>query len=116
MKNPLDSSNKSLIKIYADSGANIKFLKNFYSYCVFITFPYDSAHRRKVFPKPVIAAPSALQWRDFHLSWNEAKFPSCECNRSEIYDSLEKFIGKSNRRDILHLDSAYKEKVGHFSD
>ena len=114
MKNSFDTSKKRIIKIYIDSGANIKFLKNYYEHCEFVTFPYDSNHRRKASPKPLIATPSAAQWRDCHISWSEANFPWSEFSGSSIYNELEQIIGKSNRQDILHLDSAHKDGVDVF--
>lgn len=114
MIDALDLSENRFIIIYIDTGANIKFLKIYYDFCKFIAFPYDSNHRRKVSPRPLVATPSAAPWQDCHISWPEAKFPWSEFKGSKIYNELEQIVGKSNRQDILHLDSANKEQADIF--
>lgn len=98
------------IKVYCDSGAmNKKVLRRIYSKCVFYHYPYDSADRPKDF-NIILATPSETQWRDAHNSWGEDNFTWADHSASEIFSEIISIIGRdNNRRDALHLDSAYKE-------
>lgn len=100
---------KVKVKIYTDTGADISYLKDFFRNCDFCTFPYDSSHRRKKAPKPILARPSKAQWRDLNASWKELKFPWSDFSPSPIFYRIKEIVGSGNRRDILHLDSAHKE-------
>ena len=105
------------IKIYCDSGADINCLKNFYSECEFYQFPYDSPDRNKKLIKRGIiklAVPSEVQWQDCNQTWEESNF-SCNESGSPLFARLADLIeqdskksAKELRRDVLHLDSAYK--------
>ncbi len=95
------------IKIYCDTGADIDFLKYSSEKIEFIQFPYDSSHRSKKVKMPV-ANPSASNWYQVNITWQEAIAPWTDYTESTIYSELEKIIGKQNKEDILHLDSAYK--------
>ena len=98
------------IKVYVDSGANIKYLKKYSDNCVFFQFPYDSPDRPKK-NRPEIAMASQLQWRDFNTTWEETDFSWESMHRSSVFPQILNILGKSNRRDALHLDSAYKHGV-----
>jgi hypothetical protein len=97
----------STIKIYWDTGANIKFLKEHYGCCDFLQYPYDSSDRPKN-KKMSLARPSNLPWKYAHSTWEESTFTWDECVGSELYSQITNVVGKSNERDILHIDSAYK--------
>jgi hypothetical protein len=95
-----------MVKIYCDSGADISSLKEF-SHCEFYQFPYGSEHRPK--KKFKLAKPSKTQWRDMHIPWNELNNVTWnDFSESDIFLQIMNIIGKSNRRDVLHIDSAYK--------
>lgn len=96
------------IKIYCDSGANIKFLKTYFSCIEFYQYPYDSQDRPRKH-RPKVAKASNLCWKNANATWEEMQTPWKDCCGSEVYESLIKIVGKSNHEDILHLDSAYKE-------
>ena len=95
------------IKIYCDSGADITFLKEFFSVCEFIQFPYDSVHRPKN-KKMDLTDPSDLAWQNAHLSWGESKFTWEDFSESDIFGKILAIVGANNRLDASHLDSAYK--------
>lgn len=98
------------IKIYLDSGADITGIKSLHGQCIFFNAPYDSPDRRKniTCSLPPI---SQAQWRDANWSWAEWNTPWDENIGSVYFTAIQKIIGKENRRDLLHLDSAYKEGV-----
>jgi hypothetical protein len=103
------------IRIYADSGANIKCLDKYYSYIEFYQFPYDSAHRpKKAIENGIIklALSSDAQWQDSNQAWEESNFLWEELP-TKYFQPLEHFMknklsGQDIRRDVLHLDSAIK--------
>ena len=95
------------IRIYRDSGADISILKSIASQCDFYQFPYDSPDRPK--KKLLLAIPSECPWQDWHVPWEESSGTSWEgMIGSTLYSEIEAIIGASNRRDVLHFDSAYK--------
>jgi hypothetical protein len=75
-----------------------------------VHFPYDPNSRSgSIAPA---AASSAVQWRDLNLSWQELK------DRGDTWNDFEgsrhlpeilSILGASNRRDALHVDSAFKD-------
>lgn len=105
-------------RLYIDTGANINSLKEVYPYVEFYQFPYDSSNRNKRLIQNgtiKLATPSLLQWRDANVRWNESLFQFQECTPSERYADFKKILEQNSkkpieslRRDILHLDSAYK--------
>jgi hypothetical protein len=105
------------IKVYCDSGADINCLESFYLECEFYQFPYDSPDRNKKLIKQGIiklAVPSEAQWRDSHQTWEESNFSWNESS-SHLFTHLAALIKQDSkksaaelRRDVLHLDSAYK--------
>lgn len=96
----------TILKVYCDSGADISGLKDLTEHLDHYQFPYDSGHRPKKRPK--LAVPSAAQWQDCHITWGEAEFAPEEAAKSDVYSEIAQIIGPSNRRDILHIDSACK--------
>lgn len=54
------------------------------------------------------AVPSAVCWDDIGLSWDECSFTWDEATGSEKYEAIREIVGPQNRRDALHVDSAFK--------
>lgn len=114
MKNNKDNFMNEKIKIYCDNGADINVLKKKYpNNIIYFQYPYDSNSRPKKLKKD-LAIPSALTWATANTTWEESTFTWDDCQGSEIYTCIEKLVGKSNFKDILHLDSAYKTKCDIF--
>ncbi len=62
-----------------------------------------------------LALPSAAQWRDCNTTWEESDFTWQEHSESDLFLSLKEIVEYDSkkspealRRDVLHLDSAYK--------
>jgi len=96
-----------MVKIYCDSGADITFLKKYYNKCDFVQYPYDSSYRPKK-KNMALATPSALTWSQANTTWGESTFTWGECCGSKQFNKIMEIIGKQNKADILHIDSAYK--------
>ena len=96
------------IKIYFDSGANIKFLKK-NPECVFFQYPYDSPDRPKKM-KMQLAIPSAMRFKNANVTWSEMDYHTWEeMDKSPIFEEIAAIIGIANHyEDILHIDSTYK--------
>ncbi|MBU4269598.1 hypothetical protein L6269_03845 [Candidatus Dependentiae bacterium] len=102
------------IKVYLDSGAtDKKFIKKYCYICDFYQYPCDSAHRTKS-SSINLAYPSEVQWRDANISWAEDSYTWGDCKGSILLSEIKNIIGKNNRRDALHLDSAYKTNCSIF--
>lgn len=99
------------VKIYCEHGALTPELKALQrkGRVELVYFPYDEhAATKKISPT---AAPSDAQWDDLNVegwsglghvaSWDDFK-------GSEHLSGIRKIVGPSNRRDCLHVDSAYK--------
>lgn len=102
------------VKIYVDTGADISFLKSYYDVILFLTFPYDSEHRRQKPPKLNLAVPSAARLNDCHVPWDDCHHTWDDFEGSPIHPCITEIIGATNRRDVLHVDSAHKEGVDIF--
>lgn len=98
------------MKVYCENGAISPGLKALQRSGVItlINFPHDpNSWSRAISPT---AKPSALQYRDIVLP---TKVPfNCTYDElgvgSELYPRILAIVGGSNRRDALHVDSAYK--------
>ena len=99
------------IKIYLDSGADITGIKKLYKQCLFVNAPYDDSSNRRKNTECALPPISQAQWRDANWTWEECNTPWEENTGSKHFTAIQKIIGKGNRRDALHLDSAYKEGV-----
>jgi hypothetical protein len=76
-----------------------------------VHFPYDSdSHTRKA----GIAAPSEAQIRDLNLPIASLPGTISDYSGSEHLSEIVSTIGKSNRRDALHVDSAVKSGCSAF--
>lgn len=104
------------IKIYVDNGANIKSIKH-HPLCHFINVPYDKSGRRTQ-----LAKISDASWGQLDLRWeelpdedapNSQDFTFEALEGSKIFDAIIEIVGKEDdkRIDVLHLDSAFKEKA-----
>jgi len=98
------------MKVYCENGALTPGLKALQKSGAIelINFPHDpNSWARAVSPT---AKPSALQYRDMVLP---LKVPiNCTYDElgvgSEMYPRILAIVGSDNRRDALHVDSAYK--------
>ena len=97
------------MKIYCEPGALTSELKALQRRGIIelIHFPYDPDLRTKhISPSGI---PSEAQWRDMNLSWDELGDVTWNGARgSVVHPEIQRIVGSANRRDILHLDSAYK--------
>jgi hypothetical protein len=72
-----------------------------------IHFPYDRNSRNKHL-KPT-AEPSLAQWRDMNISWDELhNLRFDDFVGSKHLPKIMFILGAGNRRDALHVDSAFK--------
>jgi hypothetical protein len=72
-----------------------------------VHFPYDRHSRTKQIAPA--ALPSAAQWRDANLTWIEAAgLRWSDFVGTPKLPEIASIVGKSNRRDCLHLDSAFR--------
>ncbi len=71
-----------------------------------VHFPYDrdssSRHLK------TLAVPSAALWTDLNLTWAEDKYAWSDHSGSRHLREIREVLGPLNRRDALHIDSAYK--------
>lgn len=99
-----------MIKVYCDTGAFRKELKSIQQVEV-IVFPYENRNRKT----KSTGIPSAAQFTDLgNFTWGTLPGTFGEYKGSDKYDAIEKIIGIQNRRDVLHLDSAYKSECDCF--
>ena len=72
-----------------------------------VHFPYDPESRaRAVAPS---ATPSDAQWRDLNTgSWDALTGSWADFEGSPHLPEIRRIIGAANRRDALHVDSAFK--------
>jgi hypothetical protein len=96
--------------IYLDGSVNVTGFKELHQYCKFLLSPYDSDTQRRRDVKWELAIPSQVQWRDCHMPWKDIHFSWETHNASEKLTEIYSIIGNDpqERRDGLHLDSAFK--------
>jgi hypothetical protein len=71
-----------------------------------VHFPYDpQPHTRKI---TSTAVPSGAQVRDLNLKISELPGQLSEYSGSAHFDEILSIIGRTHRRDALHIDSAFK--------
>lgn len=75
-------------------------------------FPYDPSSRSRAIRE--LASPSKAQIRDLNLPIGKMSFPIGEMVESEKHAEIERIVGRGNRRDVLHIDSAYKRRCACF--
>ena len=96
------------MKVYCEHGALSRKLRALKSRGIvqLVHFPYDSDSRSRHLA--ATAAPSEAQWRDMNVTWGEATFAWDECGGSQHFAAIRQIIGPEHRRDVLHVDSAFK--------
>lgn len=71
-----------------------------------VHFPYDPGSRtRHIAPS---ATASDAQWRDLNTTWDELAGTWDDFAGSAHLPEIIRIIGPTDRRDALHIDSAYK--------
>ena len=97
-----------MIKIYCDSGGFRKELKELEKQgkIQLIMFPYENKNK-KILSKGV---PSEMRWNDTRiLTWGDMTgYAWGDFRGSDKYAEILLILGDNNRRDVLHLDSAYQ--------
>ncbi len=99
-----------VIKVYCDTGGYVKKLKELEEQGVIevYTFPYENQNRRI----ESTALPSEALFRDLGNidKWDDMPGTFGDYVVSDKHASIEKIVGVGgqHRRDVLHLDSAYK--------
>ncbi|SRR5216683_3986936 len=99
-----------MVKIYCEPGALSPELRALQraGAIELVHFPYDPDLRTKdIAPS---ATPSEAQWRDLNTTWDELGGSWDDFEGSEHHAAITKIIGAEHRRDILHMDSAYKSE------
>lgn len=77
-----------------------------------IHFPYDPDSRSQHLPNRGV--PSAAQWRDLNMPFSELPGTFDDYVGSEHLEAIVALIGRQNRRDALHVDSAFKSGCAAF--
>jgi predicted nucleic acid-binding protein len=96
------------MKIYCEPGALSKELRALQREgCIeLVHFPYDPDSRsRAIAPSAVL---SDAQWRDLNTTWEELGGTWEDLKGSKHLKEILRIVRPENRRDALHLDSAYK--------
>jgi hypothetical protein len=102
------------MRVYCEHGALTSQLRAFRreSRVELIHFPYDeNAHSRYI---DRTAVPSEAQYRDLNLTYGELRGTYGDFSGSERLKSIRAILGSANRRDALHVDSAYKSRCNCF--
>lgn len=104
------------IRMYLDNGASVKGFKEFHNQCHFIVSPYDHESARRNDVKWELGIHSEVQSRDCNWPWKDDTQAWKDHSASPYLHEIYRIIGRDprNRRDGLHLDSAYKSKVDMF--
>jgi hypothetical protein len=97
-------------KIYCEHGALTKQLRRLgRSGCVeLVNFPYDPGPGADIQKFADIATPSEAQIRDLNLPIKDLPGVLADYSGSVHFSEILSIIGGSNRRDALHVDSAFK--------
>jgi len=98
------------VVIYLDGSVNVTGFKEIHQHCRFLLSPYDSATQRRKDVKWELATPSQVQWRDCNMPCKDIHYSWETHNASEKLNEIYSIIGNDpqERRDGLHLDSAFK--------
>ena len=94
--------------VYCEHGAIRPYLRKLASRgrIKLVHFPYDPNSRTRHLERE--AACSEARWEDMNVTWDESDSTWKDCSASEKLPRIQELIGRENRRDALHLDSAYK--------
>lgn len=77
-----------------------------------VHFPYDPNSRSQYIIRN--AVPSEAQYGDLNLTYGEVLWTYGDFSGSNLLESIRAILGRDNRRDALHVDSAYKEQCDCF--
>lgn len=102
----------SLPKVYCDHGSITSELRQLerQKRITLVTFPYDDECKKI----QQVAQPSMAQIRDLHMPIKDLSGTFGDYAPSEKYLQIEQILGKNNRRDVLHVDSAFKTGCSYF--
>jgi hypothetical protein len=102
-----------MVRVYFEDGAFPSKLRRLQSdgRIKLFKFPYDTEGTKK---SHEVAKPSAAYPEDLHLPPEKIAFAPEEFDGSDKYDEIRNIIGDENRRDVLHVDSAYKSNCDCF--
>lgn len=67
-------------------------------------FAYDQTNKQI----KEVANPSDATWDEIDYSWDELDYAPKDFTPSPHYKEIQDIIGKENRKDVLHIDSAFK--------
>jgi hypothetical protein len=104
-----EGSVNTMLKVYCEHGAITPKLRarQASGEIQLIYFPYDPGSKSKHL-KPT-AQPSLAQWRDMNIPWDElGNLRFGDFVGSAHLSKITSILGTSNRRDALHVDSAFK--------
>jgi hypothetical protein len=92
--------------IYCEAGANPRELRRWLGTLPvkIVHFPYDS----RCHAIPAQPVPSAAQIRDLNLPIGELPGVLSDYSPSPHFEKILAIVGRENRRDALHIDSAFK--------
>lgn len=99
------------MRVYIDTGGWLKELRPLTEAGIIslMHFPYEQRLRRM----NGVAPASDLRWEDSVATWEDPG--SWESTRkSMLFDMIETIVGKQNRADVQHLDSAGKSNCKAF--
>lgn len=103
-----------MIKVYFDAGGYNPELKEMEKKGLIeaIYFPYENIIRKI----KKLAPPSKVSWNEMdNFSWEVVELTWKDSGEvSNKFEEIEELIGKNNKTDIKHLDSAYREKCEAF--
>jgi hypothetical protein len=104
----------NVLRAYCEHGAVRRKLRHLQheGRLILIGFPYDPNSRAKAIHW--LASPSKTEIRDLNLSIGEMNFTLGQMVGSEKHSEIERIIGRGNRRDVLHIDSAYRSRCACF--
>jgi hypothetical protein len=96
------------VKVYAEHGALNQAIRRMQDAgrIELLHFPYDPDSRSKAIPGT--AAPSAARIDDLHLPIGALPGKISDYEGSPHYPTILGILGAQNRRDALHVDSAFK--------
>ena len=103
-----------MMRVYCEHGAITSDLRRLQHEGVveLVRFPYDPNSRSRHIN--TVAVPSAAQLRDLNLTFAELAFAFSDHQGSQHLSDIVRLIGPGNRRDALHIDSAFKSGCGIF--
>lgn len=97
-----------MIKVYCDNGVFNKILRALekQGMAEVVMFPYENRNRKA----RATGLPSNVQFRDLDNldRWDDLPGTFGDYTGSDKYASIKEIVSRQHRRDVLHLDSAYK--------